>query len=453
MHNVTALGGSGVCCPTPTGAENPCGGKGIGTCQRLFIQLEALPMYLLVDDRMQWPSRFFSYACSCEGNYFGIACDECWFGWKGPLCNQRDEVVRRNVLSFNQKEREMFVNIVAKTAEVPTKYLILFEGDKIHSDPLWSPKFLDVDLKYFLVFLHKYPSRNTLFQSPEECHQHPRIDNNHNVVGFATWHRYFVLFWERELRKIASAMYGWDDFAVPYWDWVDATECEVCVNSLVGAPGPYAHGLRLLHPESPFSSWIEHCSMPAGSSKCYGCHDVWPNFKPLHRDYRYNSFPGTHEIQFTLSRKSFYLPQRTEDVGKCRGFHQALEGFCGSPEANGDHMYMHNRVHNMVSGSFCCAATAANDPLFLLHHSQVDRIMQVWFEHYRPRVTEYPNHGVEPGSCRECNIIGFIPTIRNVQMFVDMRDLGIHYDNYKFGKLGYDGKMFIKLGPSYFVTK
>lgn len=449
ITNLTALGGSGICCPIPKDSVYPCGGPGIGTCQRQFVQLQALPHHRLRDDRALWPTRFFKYTCKCESNHFGVACGECWYGWKGKHCDQKHKIVRRNVLSFTPKERKMFVNIVAKTTEVPTDYVIVYEKDRYHSDPLWKPRLLDVHLQYLIAYLHDYASRGTMFKNDLSCQLYRKIDNNHNVVGFSTWHRYYLLFWERELQKIAKKMYGWEDFAVPYWDWTDATNCEVCVNSLVGAPGPFVNGIRLLHPGSPFANWTENCGMSPLGSQCVGCHVTWPNWKPLHRHYYQNDFPTTQELQFALSKDKFYLPAESADRENCRGFHQALEGSCGLP---GTTMNMHNKVHNMVAGSFCCSPTAGNDPIFLFHHSQIDRIMQLWFEYYKPTPTDFPNHDVDMGNCRECNIIGFIPPVRHSQMFVDMRDLGIYYDNYRFGKLGYDGRNYLQYGPAYDVT-
>ncbi|VEL21511.1 unnamed protein product [Protopolystoma xenopodis] len=75
----------------------------------------------------------------------------------------------------------------------------------------------------------------------------------------------------------------------------------------------------------------------------------------------------------------------------------------------------------------------------------------VWWERYKPTSTEYPNHGVTPGNCRECHLIGFFPLVRHVQMFQDMRDFGIYYDNFNFGRRGFDGKEFIAFGKKAFI--
>ncbi|VDQ04563.1 unnamed protein product [Trichobilharzia regenti] len=303
VQNITALGGSGICCPTRKGSKHPCGGPGIGTCQKEYIQIQSIPSFLILDDRMNWPSRFFNQLCKCEGNYFGIACDECWYGWDGPKCDKRKTYVRRNILSLNPTERKMFVNVVSGMLTATTDYYILFEKDAIHSDPLWKPKFLDVNLQYLVSFLHRYASRATLFKDNLECIEREHIDNNHNTVGFITWHRYFMMFWEKELRKIAIRLYGWTDFTLPYWDWFDAKSCEVCVNNLLGAYGEWVGSDRMIDTASPFYNWPEYCTPPVHGSLCYSCHAGWPNFKRLTRYYDATNFPTTYDLLFALTKK------------------------------------------------------------------------------------------------------------------------------------------------------
>nr|AFR43576.1 tyrosinase 2 [Schistosoma japonicum] len=451
VHNITAIGGSGICCPIPKGSKYPCGGHGRGTCQREYTQIESIPFYLIMDDRLNWPSRFFNRLCKCEAHYFGIACEECWYGWEGRFCNKRKLYIRHNIMSLSPRRRKMFVNVVTKMITTPTDYLILFEKDAIHSDPLWKPKFLDVDVQYLFTFLHRYASRATLFHDNKDCIQHQHLDNNHDTVGFLTWHRYYMLFWEKQLRKIAIRLYGWTDFTLPYWDWVDSTKCDVCVNSLLGAYGQWVGSTRLIDSKSPFYLWPEYCSPPTVGRLLYSCHAGWPNFKVLTRYYEATAFPTTDNLLFVLRKETFYLPQTTEDLGKCRGFHQALEGFRSIPGSNTSYSFMHNKVHNMVSGTFCRSATAANDPLFLVHHTQIDRIFQLWYEYNRPTPTAYPNHGVELGNCRECNMVGFIPTMKHVQMFVNTKQIGYTYDNFNFGKRGFRGERYMRCGPKYSV--
>ncbi|BHF64037.1 hypothetical protein SprV_0200703500 [Sparganum proliferum] len=340
LHNVSGVGGSGICCLRSSLNNKICGGTGRGSCLPVYEAKEdLLNPDLLLDDRMHWPRRFFSQLCRCEGNFFGLACDECWFGWTGPNCEQRDVLVRRNVLSFSKEERQKFISIVAEMPKIGTDRLIMLEKDTLHSDPLNSPIFMPSNLQYLITFIHDYTSRGTLLSDPVKCMRSGYLDNNHNVVGFLTWHRYLMLTWERELRKIAIRRYKWYDFALPYWDWIDAEECEVCTNSLVGAPGPWFNGKQLLHPDSIFSNFTEYCSLPRpGMGRCYGCHVNWPATTPLHRHFVANQFPKTEDLEFTLSRKktTAFLPtvcvqniSATGGSGVCCPTNQITGAVCG----------------------------------------------------------------------------------------------------------------------------
>lgn len=71
---------------------------------------------------------------------------------------------------------------------------------------------------------------------------------------------------------------------------------------------------------------------------------------------------------------SYYVPGE-RDSSRCNSFGMAMEGYCGKQAS--DDLWMHNKVHNMIQGSMCCVGTSANDPLFMLHHTQVDRMFSV----------------------------------------------------------------------------
>ncbi|VEL27690.1 unnamed protein product, partial [Protopolystoma xenopodis] len=149
VHNISATGGSGICCPAPAGYTETCGGNGIGKCSQVYIQADQLPApELSLDDRMNWPERFFRRMCRCEGNRFGIACEQCWFGWKGQNCDEPERLIRRNIMSFSRRELEMFVDVVKQMPNTPTEYMVLFEADSLHSDPLYKPTWIPANLHY-----------------------------------------------------------------------------------------------------------------------------------------------------------------------------------------------------------------------------------------------------------------------------------------------------------------
>ena len=48
----------------------------------------------------------FIQMCICHGNFFGVDCGECAFGWEGQNCDVKKKIVkRRNILHLTSDER------------------------------------------------------------------------------------------------------------------------------------------------------------------------------------------------------------------------------------------------------------------------------------------------------------------------------------------------------------
>ena len=49
----------------------------------------------------------FLKVCICRGNFFGIDCGECVYGWEGKNCDIKSKLrVRKNALHLNAKEKD-----------------------------------------------------------------------------------------------------------------------------------------------------------------------------------------------------------------------------------------------------------------------------------------------------------------------------------------------------------
>ncbi len=299
VANVTKTASS--CCPKSKINGLVCGGYGRGTCGKVVPPMQYIPAVFHMDDRTAWPSRFFSQACQCEGNFFGPACDECWFGWTGPDCLTPKKVVRKDIRAMTPSEQKVFVDVLAKSMTWPSGYAVLIESDNFHSDPLNKPKFESASIQYMMAYMHRYGSRTTLFKNDIDCEKYGILDFIHDGPVFATWHRYYMLLWERMLANIAKMVHGVDDFTVPYWDWVGMKECDICTNELIGAPGQNdTFGLRL-DAASPFTNWTEYCYEPNNQLRCAGCQHAGKTGK-LTRRWRSFEFPLQSEIQYMFDR-------------------------------------------------------------------------------------------------------------------------------------------------------
>lgn len=132
---------------------------------------------------------------------------------------------------------------------------------------------------------------------------------------FWSWHRMYLYWFERIVRKY-SGMYDW---ALPFWDWANPLERQLPpAFRVVGSP---------LHDPS--------------------------------RNAAMNDGTGAISTALGTSVTNAY----------------ALLDFYNAQSAiNGPH----GSVHGAVGGNMCCVSSAAQDPIFWLHHAAVDRQWNLW---------------------------------------------------------------------------
>ncbi|KAF5398821.1 Common central domain of tyrosinase [Paragonimus heterotremus] len=430
VHNVTRP--NAVCCPLDPYNHQVCGGPERGFCHRIATPVEFIPHVFLMDDRLAWPLRFFSYLCQCKGNFFGIACESCWFGWKGQHCDQKNLKIRRDIRSLPEDELNLFKDVYKRSSKWPSGFVILDESTNLRSDPLNKPRFIQASVQYFVAFIHRYGARPTLYKNKRDCQMYGILNFNHDGVVFPTWHRYFQLLWEQMFAKIAYEVHHVQDYMTPYWDFVGLENCDICTDKYVGGKGyEDKDGLHLSR-HSPFSNLLDFCLEPDGDNICFGCQAA-KRLPTITRKFRTNDFPNQKDVEYVLSLKHYFIPGE-RDSESCDSFHMALEGYCGRPGANATFKWMHNKIHLMIDGSMCCTATATNDPIFLLMHNFVDKLFNIWLRIYRPDKSVYPNRDVRPGHSRDSFMIGLLPLARNGDMFVDSVELGYDYDDMIIGK-------------------
>ena len=213
------------------------------------------------------------------------------------------------------------------------------------------------------------------------CQSHAGQNSNH----FLPWHRMFVFYFERIVRQVS----GRPDFTLPYWDY---TSTDPAKRGIV--PEPF----RL--PSDPVFDCLyvaARTSLANGGSR-------------IDR----NQPTDVMDISDAMSKASYTT------VGSEMGFCRAIDSG------------IHGRIHTLVGNSRNMGAVpyAGNDPLFWVHHANIDRMWASWNK----------NGGKNPTDATQ------YPWINNQFVFVDASGARVQrpLKNYFSAlSLGYDYDSFI----------
>jgi hypothetical protein len=177
----------------------------------------------------------------------------------------------------------------------------------------------------------------------------PWNECQHATWYFLPWHRMYLFHFEQIVRRFVAAADGPDDWALPYWDYSS------------GAPG------------NVLPAAFRVPTLPDGS----------PN--PLFVTARRKSVNAGTALPSAVTSTVSALGKRTFVNASTTG----LTGF-GGPRTGWAHQgpafgeleaQPHGPVHVQVGGAgglMTDPDTAALDPIFWLHHSNIDRLWEVW---------------------------------------------------------------------------
>jgi Common central domain of tyrosinase len=156
---------------------------------------------------------------------------------------------------------------------------------------------------------------------------------------FLPWHRAYLYFYESILQELLKD----DTFALPYWDW---SQNPTIPDAFFDAASPLYRPGRDARKGQSITDDI-------------AVHD---RTKPL-------------TVEAVKSIPYFYppLPSLTGSLGGPPDNDQSSGFLQGALEAN-----PHNAIHNWVGGDMGSFNTAARDPLFFLHHANVDKVWADW---------------------------------------------------------------------------
>jgi tyrosinase len=170
----------------------------------------------------------------------------------------------------------------------------------------------------------------------------------HGSWFFLPWHRMYLAYFEQIVAAAVVSLGGPEDWALPYWDYSDASNADA----------------RRLPPA------FRAAQMPDGQ----------PN--PLRVEDR--GFGSNEGNQIADEFDVDLTPSLTEPLFATPSF--GANGF-GGPRTNFMHgggtigvleAVPHGSMHMAVGGGMGSFNTAGLDPVFWLHHANIDRLWQVW---------------------------------------------------------------------------
>ncbi|GAB1605822.1 tyrosinase-like [Argonauta hians] len=415
----------GICCPTRPGDTLPCGGPERGMCRNIDFtnEIDLVPQANRMDDRFNWPTRFFKQACDCRGNFDGYMCQHCDYGFTGPDCTVKLRRVRKDYRKLTAEEKNDLLRGILLLGETESEYVVL--DTTATADPAINPVFVNVSIYNYLAYFHYYVARRTLVKPLEKCQQMEFVpDFAHAGPVFGSWHRAYLLLWEMEIAKVLNK----PSFAFPYWNWTKSgSNCDVCTNDFMGHTANNVNGT--LDKLSLFSDFAVYCVPQLGG--CDGCDMTVPSGKIIRRPGNnpdYLTLPPLEDVQFLQTLENYDTFPYTDRSGN-NSFRNLLEGFANRNGPTTGRMYTHNQVHAFMNGTFSELVTAAFDPIFQLHHAFIDKTLEIWIRKNNPAFSEIPVFEAPPGHGRMANMVPFFPVQKNFMMFAHSHAHGYDYDD------------------------
>ncbi len=184
---------------------------------------------------------------------------------------------------------------------------------------------------WFQANMHDYPMSETgpIYEGWGGC--------QHGNWWFLPWHRAYLFYFER----IFQAYCGDPNFRLPYWDWTD--------------PEQQSLPPRFLDPRSPLYESDRKDNINQGG--------------PINPTAVNWPFVSGQSVYSTPLPEQGFGSQAVATPGDNKN-HGAMEALC------------HDLVHDQIGGLMGSPETAAQDPIFWLHHANVDRCFGAWLRAY-----------------------------------------------------------------------
>ena len=235
---------------------------------------------------------------------------------------------------------------------------------------------------YVEAHMNAFVSMKTPFQ------EHIRMA--HMGPQFLAWHRYLLLRLEADMAEVI----GDPGFALPYWDWTDCYEdgdpdtCGLIFEpDYLGSTGSCDQDNRSI--EGYLTDQGFRVNIQSNTESVFSPESIVCAQRPVRRAVGCSEYvdgpPDNTDIAGIFDRVVYDdAPYNSCDTEEDVSFRQYLEGF-SNDEVRGICVVsgcsgMHGQGHEWISGDMASGSPSPNDPMFFLHHGQVDRLWAAWQE-------------------------------------------------------------------------
>ena len=411
------------------------------------------------DVRYQWPLKIFEWVCSCHEGWGGYDCSQCDFGFivnAASECVKRNTdqlLVRKNFIHLSKQERLNYIRLVnaAKNQE-KKEWAIISRTPEEPNGYYELQNVTTYDMVVFVHFLSIREKDNTFCQNGPMINEFTQIKFGHMSTPFLPWHRYYVMRFETELRRIGERFGISDNFTLPYWDWSPTANCLIFTHELLGVP-EYSY-----EPVNVTGTLFENGNWPVVCDLLYRAQaekqDLTVSAMECAKERILCDIEADRKHKRPLQRGSWTEYMRSlrlptfeavamtlipDEIEGTYGFSERLEG--GVAQCTGEavkcmfhppyYRSIHAAAHEYIGGQLSVGAPASNDPLFFLHHSNVDRIFERWLQKYNGDPPPYqPISGGSPGHNLYDYFVPIFPLKRIADVYKESKFLGYTYDDF-----------------------
>ncbi|XP_064383188.1 L-dopachrome tautomerase-like [Halichondria panicea] len=400
----------------------------------------------------------FENVCNCSGNFYGVDCSECAFGWSGENCGMKKQAVQRKSFgSLLDSEKQNVVNGMLMLKSEMGYWSVVTEEPPTASGTVTLQNVSTYD---FLVYIHNYVSRD----ASEACkvlNGGINVDFAHSGPNFLVWHRTYLLILERALQRVLDN----PSFGLPYWKW-EGNDLSVFDERYFGTLPTRSRERQDI---TNGLNWKTVCDISFrlkttdkvgrevdaywNDKDPRNCMQYWAPCDPItdlgnsNRLQRGNAYlkgylPNVREIEIAIAAPEYDAPGDNGKYGQRSlrdSFRSRLEGWslicstsdlCVGPQVSPMYQRLHNNVHDWINGHMSVPPSAVNDPVFSLHHSNINRILESWMQRFPSgEIPQYkPDSRGHIGHNSQDYMVPFLPLITPNQQYSTSDNWGYEYD-------------------------